>query len=176
VVRDPNDADALLRLLLSLRGIVRQSDERVEEVIDALTEAVMARGDNGLIDADQWNSVLPALAILIESDCVRLAATAIELSYDYANLLQRTKVLTDVRPIFTEAADKIEGAVVSFTMRLRYSNANGEHDLSIALDEDDINALRSQCERAITKARTARDMMVKQCAVAAIISGEDDNA
>ena len=115
------------------------------------------------------------LQSLVDDKCVRLAATAIELSYDYANLLRRTKVLTDVRPIFNDAGDGIDGAVVSFTMRLRYSNADGEHDLSIALDENDIKTLQEQCQRAILKARTASAMMVDRCEIAAIVSGEADN-
>jgi hypothetical protein len=97
---------------------------------------------------------------------------AIELVYDYANLLRRTRVLTDIRPLFNNAADQIEGAVVSYTLRLRYDSADGEHELSIALDESDIRILADQCDRALTKATTARAMLVEKCNLSVIVSGE----
>jgi hypothetical protein len=168
-------AEPLVRQLLWLRGIVRQSGESISNVIKALGDAVVTRSGDNDIDGDQWEAVMAPLQSLVDDKCVRLAATAIELSYDYANLLRRTKVLTDVRPIFNDAGDGIDGAVVSFTMRLRYSNADGEHDLSIALDENDIKTLQEQCQRAILKARTASAMMVDRCEIAAIVSGEADN-
>ena len=112
----------------------------------------------------------------MEHKNVRIAATALELAYDYANLLQRTRILTDVRPIYNKPADRIEGAVISFTMRLKYSNADGEHDLSIALDEEDIETLCEQCQRAIVKAMTARSLMADSCKVPVLISGEAEDA
>ncbi len=101
-----------------------------------------------------------------------MASTAIELSYDYANLLRRTKILTDIRPLFNESADEIEAAVVSYTLRLRYDSADGEHELSIALDESDIKTLAAQCERALMKSATARSLMTDTCGVSVTVSGE----
>jgi hypothetical protein len=107
---------------------------------------------------------------------VSLAAKAIELSYDYANLLRRTRILTDIRPLYNDSADCIEAAVVSYTLRLRYDTADGEHELSIALDEADLRTLMAQCERAMTKAKTARDVLAGRCNISIAISGETSDA
>jgi hypothetical protein len=175
-VVDDERAEPLARQLLSLRGIVRQSGESIPAVIKALGQGVASSSLKSSIDVGEWDSVLASLEGLVGDNSVRLAATAIALSYDYANLLRWTRVLTDVRPIFNEAGDGIQGAVVSFTMRLRYSNAGGEHDMSIALDEKDIETLRRQCERAMMKAKTARSVMVDRCRVPAVVSGGGGDA
>ena len=169
-------AEPLVRQLLSLRGVVRQSGESVVDVLAAVGNSLAAEIGDCTVDMKGWKVVEAGLKTLIDLECVRLAATAIELSYDYANLLQRTKILTDIRPLYDDSAKNIEGAVVSFTLRLRYSNANGEHDLSIALDERDIIGLSMDCDRALQKAKTARALMEKSSTVPVIISGEVPDA
>jgi hypothetical protein len=175
-VVEGSDAEALIRQLLSLRGIARQSGQPIEAIVAGLGEALANESEGTRIDPPDWQLVRVQLASLLELESVRLATTAIELSYDYANLLQRTKILTDIRPIFNDAADTITGAVVSFTLRLRYTNADGERDLSIALDESDIRILADQCDRAITKAGAARSQMSGKCGVPVAIFGEVENA
>lgn len=167
-----DDAEPLVRQLLSLQGLIRQTGLSSEEVIAGIRDAVGRQGREVDLEASAWEAVEDSVVALVETRCVRLAATAIELAYDYANLLRRTKVLTDIRPLFNGAADDIEGAVVSYTLRLRYDSADGLHELSIALDESDIKTLAAQCDRALRKAATARSMLTNTCNLSVIIPGE----
>jgi len=170
------DAELLARQLLSLHGLVRRSGSSVEEVFSAIQRAVEQQGEEVGILAHDWVDVSDIVQELVQDQNVRLASTAIELAYDYANLLQRTKILTDIRPVFNEAADEIEAAVVSYTLRLRYDSADGEHELSIAFDESDIKTLIDQCRRALAKATTAHAMLAEKCNVSVVISGEANDA
>lgn len=106
---------------------------------------------------------------------MRLAAAAVDLAYDYTNLLRRTRILTDVRPIFDWDGEVIEGAVVSFTLRIRYDNAQGEHEISIAMDALDVDALWDQCRRARKKALAARQLITETCNRPATVFGEAFN-
>jgi len=166
------EAEPLVRQLLSLQGLIRQTGLPSEEVLAGIRDAIQRQGREVDLEASVWVEVEPTIKTLVEEQSVRLAATAIELAYDYANLLRRTKILTDIRPLFNKAADEIEGAVVSYTLRLRYDSADGEHELSIALDESDIRILAAQCDRALTKAATARALLAKKCDLSVIVSGE----
>ena len=47
-------AEPLVRQLLWLRGIVRQSGESISNVIKALGDAVVTRSGDNDIDGDQW--------------------------------------------------------------------------------------------------------------------------
>ncbi len=169
---DAGDAERVVRQLLSLQGIVRQSGLEVAEVLSGVRSAIERQGDEVGIDVVGWQTIEDRMKALVELKSVRLAATAIELAYDYANLLRRTKVLTDIRPLYDESGDMIEGAVVSYTLRLRYDSADGEHELSIALDEKDIKSLIAQCERALRKAAAARALMIDKCNISVTVSGE----
>ena len=169
------NAEPLVRQLLSLQGLMRQTGLPSQDVIAGIRDVVRRQGREVDLEASAWEAVEANIAALVELPCVRLTATAIELAYDYANLLRRTKVLTDIRPLFNNAADAIEGAVVSYTLRLRYDSADGEHELSIALDESDIEKLAAQCDRALKKAATARSLLTDRCDLSVIVAGEVDD-
>jgi hypothetical protein len=99
------------------------------------------------------------------------------LAYEYANLFQGARIVTDVRPVFNDGDDdemQIDGAVVSFTLRLHYDNREGNHSLSIALDETDVRALHHQCERALQKARMAQ-IRIQDAGIPTVISGKSSD-
>jgi hypothetical protein len=77
--------------------------------------------------------------------------------------------------VFSRDAAKIEGAVVSSTLYLRFENIEGGRELSIAMDESDVKELMKQCERALRKASTARNLMDSVAKVPTIITGEENH-
>jgi len=164
--------ESLVRLLVSLHGISRQSGKSVSEVFSALRTTIEAQGSGYGVQADQWNSIAKCVEKLTQHKSIRLTSKAIELAYDYANLVRQSKILTDIRPLYDEEGDKIEGAVVSFTLRLRYDSASEEHEISLAMDFDDITALKAKCERALRKASAAKALLTKDCHLNAMIAGE----
>jgi hypothetical protein len=175
-VVDAKDAERVVRQLLSIQGVVRQSGLELSEVLSGIQSAVERQGSDVGFKLTDWQAIEDRVKSLVGLKSVRLIATAIELAYDYANLLKRTKVLTDIRPLYDESGGTIEGAVVSYTLRLRYDSADGEHELSIALDESDINSLIAQCERALRKAASARTLMTEKCNISVTVSGEANDA
>lgn len=155
-VLDRQNAESLVRQLLSLNGLTRRFTVQVEEIVEGLKSPLSEAMPDAVAFKNAWGSVEKVLIQLLKSKSVRLAATVIELSYDYANLVRNVRILTDIRPLYDEAAEKIEGAVISHTMRLHYDSAGGEHDLSLAMDEKDILNLMEQCKRAMKKSQTAK--------------------
>ena len=97
---------------------------------------------------ERWSRIRPLLAQILSIDSVRMTIKALDVSYEYANLLQYSRIMTDVRPIFNEGGDQIEGAVVSFTLRMSFLNAGQPKSLSIAVDAADLKILVEQCQRA----------------------------
>lgn len=169
-------ADSVVRQSLSLHGLIRQGGFSVEDVLEGIRFGIDTDSDWTAEQKEAWQVVEPEFRQLIASRVVRLVTTAIDLSYEYANLLRRARILTDIRPLYAEDAAAIEGAVVSNTLRLRYDSVDGDHQLSIAMDESDIKELAKQCERALQKAQTARDLMKNKANVSTIITGEHEDA
>ena len=125
---------------------------------------------------DRWRIREPELRRLLEHPRIWAIAKTLDLSYDYANLLQDARILTDVRPVFDRDATAIEAAVVSFTLRLRYDGLDGNHSLSIALNQEDVRALGAECERATKKAGVAADLMSRRASVRTIITGANESS
>jgi len=142
----------LVGQLLSLYTILRRSGSSLEDIRFALRRSFQASLTKEQFE--KWHALEDAFFVLLGSKVVRLAAMSLELSYDYANLLRRTNIIADIRPLFDEVAREIEAAVVSYTLRLEYSTASGGQDVSIALDQEDLLKLRDQCDRALCKAAT----------------------
>ena len=169
-------AESLVRQALALSGLMRHFRLSSDEIGHTLRSAVEGIAEWNEDERRSWFDVEPIFLEFVCSRPVRLVAKAIDLSYDYANLFQRARILTDIRPLFAQGADQIEGAVVSNTLRLWYDSSDGEHELSIAMDEGDIEQLSLQCERALIKARTARGIMVETAKIPTIVTGERHDA
>jgi len=179
-VLGPNKSDAankLMRPLLALQAIIRQRRLQPDEAIEAVRLALQATDPPWEREQlDRWGQVEPAFKQLLTSPAVRLVSITLDLMYEHENLLQSVRVVTDIRPVYTEDADRIEGSVVSHTLRLRYDSTEGDHSISIAMDEADIRELERQCKRALLKAQTARALMTDKAEVPTIISGDESNA
>ena len=166
-------AEAIVRQLLHLQNAARRTGYRVEE----LTEIQAGQlGHHFAKGSDELSLAVSGLSILNELSCVPAiarTAKAIELSYDSDNLLQRTRILTDVRPLFTDDAQSIDGAIVAHTLRLRYDSAGVDHELSLALDNSDLRRLIQDCERALLKEQTAQEKLCKPANIPSMIVQED---
>ena len=100
--------------------------------------------------------IAPLFRDILASRAIRTTVKSLELLYDYANLVQSSNVITDLRPVFDDEADHAIGAIVSFTLRLSYQNGNTTHSLSLAMDAEDVRRLQEQCKRALKKAESAQ--------------------
>lgn len=169
-------ADHLLRPVLGLNQLIRQRELTVDEVFEGLRQGIASADPSwNETEVDAWNAVEPQLRQLFVSAPLRTVSKAIDLAYEYANLFQGARIITDIRPVFNDHDDDkmdMDGAIVSFTLRLHYDNREGNHSLSIALDEADVDKLHFQCERALRKARFARNRMRDIGGTPTVISGE----
>ena len=166
--------ESLLRQALSLASLRRRRKLETGAVLtgirNGLRTAPSAWDDTSLA---RWKELEPSFGRLIASSNVETAAKALDLSYDYANLLQTMRIVTDIRPVFDNEVTRIDGAVVSFTLRLSYDNTEGNHSLSIAMNQADIKVLREQCDRAPKKSALARDT-IASLPLRVTISGSED--
>ncbi|WP_442510544.1 hypothetical protein SH528x_002169 [Novipirellula sp. SH528] len=167
----PGLCEDLVGQLLSLYTILRRSDSTLDEIRLAIGRSFQVSLNEEQFE--KWHAIEDAFFELMSTKVVRLAAMALELSYDYANLLRRTNIIADIRPLFDENAGEIEAAVVSYTLRLEYSTSSGGQDVSIALDQEDLLRLREQCDRALCKAATIELKMEEGLKAPTTIPGKE---
>lgn len=164
-------SECLMRQALSLNGLMLRTGMEASTILKGISSGLESESSWTPENVKKWEDLQPVFRNLLCTDAFRLVATAVDLSYEYANLYRNGRILTDIRPLFTQDASDIEGAVVSYAMRLRYDSIDGEHELNIAMDENDIRDLSEQCARAIKKSRTAQKTMAKTAGIPTIVSG-----
>ncbi len=150
-------AIGILQQLFFLYGWVRQGGATIEQVVEAVREGNKSAPEGTKSDLDNWAKVEPVFKELLSLVVVRLVAGALDLAVEYPNLLRTARILTDIRPIFSEDQKAIEGAVVSHTLRIRYDNTLGPHELFLCIDDADITNLAQQCDRARRKAADCQE-------------------
>ena len=170
------EAVELLRQLLSVSALGRYRNLGADTVFEGLTRGLASIPTESRWseeDLKRWRDLKPQLVRLFELPPVNVVAKALDLSYDYVNLLQHTRIVTDIRPVFDENEEGIAGAVVSQTLRLVFSSSDGTHSLSIAMDANDIQLLRRSCERALKKVVTAEEQLLAKLDIPVLVAGEN---
>lgn len=168
--------EALIRQMLSLHAVMGQMSLTVEETVSGLLFGIQnadSKWDEKQIAA--WKLREPKLREILSLDSVRIVAKALNLSYQYPNLLRSSRILTDIRPVFNVAATEMESAVISHSLSLHFDNVDGDNSLTFALDEKDITFLKNQCERALLKAETARKRLEAGSEIRVVISGRNQD-
>ncbi len=149
-------AGALIRQTLALQALARQSSAREDDVFAALSKSLEESQLANEALPDEISALVALIRRVFSLSEIRKTGRAIELSYDFASLLQSTRILTDVRPLFSDNAKEIDGTVIAHTLRVRYESGNQENELSLAVDENDLRRLIEQCERSLEKAKTVQ--------------------
>lgn len=169
--------NSLVRQGLALRGLMMEAGLSADEVLSGLREGLSEAtnffdGDNAG-NAKKWKDVFsPSFKALLESKLFRVTTKSANLAYDYANLLRTARIITDVRPIFDETAEGIDGAVISHVLRLKYTGQDDESSLSIVMDATDIKRLLAECERALTKGQIAQKWLSDGTPIQTHITGD----
>lgn len=178
IARETSDATArtVARFLIGLATLRRRSFATASELLDGVAEGlptVHAWDEAGLA---RWRSCRPALEKLLESKLLVLTAKAVDLVFDFAEFCIGVRILTDVRPIFDDPKEEIIGAAIAQTLRLEYAGKNGEYNsISVALDLDDVQRLRTACEEALRKAEVAKRMVEEKWKINTITATEIAN-
>jgi hypothetical protein len=172
-VPDVDVARTLIEQIITINQFSSHVGMNVEDFIDSQIREFSKTLDLEGSLADQLSLSLSRLEKLASLQVFQLASKAIELTYDRDNLLQRTRIMTDVRPLFTKDGVEIEGAVVAHTLRISFDSAGSDCEMSLALDDTDLRQLISDCERALIKAETAREKLCEAANIPTIANPGD---
>ncbi len=171
------DAKIIVRQLFHLYKLRRQSELEPKAIFEGLLNGI-SEAEGSLKwekeEIDNWKRLKPQIIELLSLPLLEVAFKATELTTEYDNILQNTVVLTDIRPIYNETATEIEGTLVTFTLRLQYFDKNrGSEVISLALDIDDVKKMIKSGQRAIEKAKTAKEFLIDNGEKPVIIMGEE---
>lgn len=158
------DADLLLESLLALQlaRITRES------TIDSFAQDVATDLESGkerieFLTTEIRGHFVERLTELFGVEAIAVQAKARDLQLEHAHVFVNGRIITDLRPVFKSGPEETPGAMVLFhTLKLTYFDRQRESQRAtfyVALDENDIAALKRLLERAETKSKTLRSKL-----------------
>lgn len=171
------EVSAILGQVMSLYTIRRQRELSAEDLLEGILYGITTADSSERWNNEEisrWKTLEPQLRELFSLSTIWTVAKAMDLSYDHANLLQNIKIINDVRPIYDEDASNIDGAIISYNLRLYFDSIEGSKSLTIAMDENDVKDLQKKCERALRKAKTIKNFMLTHEIKRTFICGEEE--
>lgn len=140
--------DLAFDALLAMTAMRLAHDLAADEVSQMVRETLGA--DAGNTD----------IARLLENGTIVRLAKRLDLDTAFERGLHTFRVLTDIRPVFDEDPSiAIDTALITHTVQITYAQDNQYKELYFAVDEDDLQTMLSQVQRALTKSATVEEFI-----------------
>ena|SRR5690348_3556139 len=102
------------------------------------------------------------IASLLRFQCIQISARAGRLQREYENVFLSGRIMSDIRPVFGFSGTDVVGAIMMHNLKVTYYGAEGDpREIFFALDNDDLEALKSIIERAESKAASMEQLIRK---------------
>jgi hypothetical protein len=169
-VLSPHVVRPLIRQLIALRAYADHAEVSPSEAVGALSLGLKQK--NWPDDLSQkWEKLTKLFEQFLSLENIMTIAKALELSWDFEHILTNTKILTDVRLVYSASRDKVIGGIVCNRLRLKYHDEDADKSISISLDKDEIESLKRLCDEALKKIEMASNML-KEAKLPSFTTGE----
>lgn len=144
-----------LLALHQLRSRLELDGKRFLEGLGSrFAEMAREKGQEELIES--WEKGFDTIRqVFDEGSAFGILNKATELVYSHQNVFTDARLLTDVRPVYDQDAQKILRMVVTHQLILDYVDGRQHKRLYVAVDATDLTTLEEQCKRARDKASVA---------------------
>lgn len=165
--------------LIPLNGLRRSLEMPSSDFLNALIHTVreiaeIAREKWKEQHLSSWNTIGPQLAPFFEPDnFFAQVSKAFDLLSERPAVLQSPQILTEIRPIFDEAATKTVAVLQTNTLVLHYLEGDRQRTLHISLDSGDLSVLENELSRARRKIEVSRSEAIKS-GISFLTYGEPD--
>ena len=152
-----NEAGRLLNTfqnLLSLDQETGDNEKTIMLIEDRLTPEAREKWANK-------KPVIKAIFALLAADHPAVISfKAQRLSFSYERIFMEAEILTDARPVYTRAGDKILEMIIQHKLVITQHDSNHRNtDIHFVMDARDLVNLKKACDRAIQKAKVLKDSL-----------------
>jgi hypothetical protein len=159
-----SDAWQMLEALFNLSAVSRQVRMEPARFIELVIQTFESEAppdwkDKYLSDwVGKKELIAQVISALRDDPAVLTIRKTRELTYSYQNILTRSRIVTELRPVFNKDGDKIVHGVVLHSLLIDYSDSRGgTARIQLGMDAADIALLKAQCERAQTKSKAIQE-------------------
>jgi|TARA_R110000868_G_scaffold234786_1_gene488454 hypothetical protein len=162
---------ALTRFLFFVVQLSRTSKEAPSKIVKQVSDGyfVWSKAET----AEDRPELLKVIADLSESQHVLACSKAITLSYASDHIYQGASIICDIRPVYNDDGEGVLGFISIQDLHVDFYRSGRRHHLVLAMDRNDVTALKETCERALKKIDTSLSMVRDKFGVEAVVAGED---
>lgn len=156
----PDDVDVdhgqVVQALLALRNQLKFHGWTHERLAREVSRADGVEPD----DTDLRRSFQERIETLLDVESLATTANAADVQTQYERPFHSARVLTDIRPVFSEdPTEPPTGAVLTNVLKIEYFGKTGLESVWLALDHADVKFLRDALERALDKTATLKSFL-----------------
>ena len=145
-------AETLVSMYASLLRSGMPTAEFAKNIADAILVTQPAAFDGQALS----NRLNQLLCI----DAIRLSAKASELRVDHDRVYNSSRVVSDLRPIFNEPVESgLSGFMLIHQLKIVSMRRGKPEELFFAMDEKDLESLKTTLERAEIKSKQIRELL-----------------
>jgi hypothetical protein len=156
-----SDVEDMMDALLALYGVRDSLGIETSEFIKNLEEAVLESESFPDISKNNLQISKPLIMELLDLDePLSIASKAFNVLLDHERIFLGSKILTDIRPIFSNR--KVESpvsAVIVHMLKVDYREGSERKEFFVALDTSDINKLENVLRRAKLKEKAIQPLL-----------------
>ncbi len=109
-------------------------------------------------DFESWKVIVAELEPLFEEDnFFSVVNKCYQLLSNRPNPIQGVKILSELRPVYSEDASTVKALVLAKTLVVEYAEGETKQTIFFSLDMDDLRDLSSEVDRAKLKGETLSD-------------------
>lgn len=145
---------SLARAIQSLHMTYAQSESKANNFLRELSDAVV-RATNQ-IDEQKRTKLESSVRTLLSIKSLQVAHKSALLQIAYERVFASARIITDVRPVFTEEIDSLASALIIHNLKIEYWESGEPKEFYVALDAKDIQSMLNQMNRAKLKENRLR--------------------
>jgi hypothetical protein len=159
----PDEERAIKDAVFSLYVSRITNDASLLTFVDDIAESLRSakRGEMEWTHSeDSLNAFKARLLKLLSVQTLELVAKAHDVLIRHAEVFSKTRIITDIRPVFGDTiGDTPPTAVIVHMLNISYSQAGRRQEIAIALDTKDLQQLKEMVKRAEDKEETLKSFI-----------------
>lgn len=170
-------AGPVVAALWRLAFVQRRLDVDASNFVGVLTNSMKTLPEDqwDQADTESWSERGEFIAELLRPDgAIVTCAKAADLIVEGQLIFCRARTLTDMRPVFDEAAQQVQGYVLFHTLRITCHEGSETRDIYLSMDGGDVRELRRQLDRAEKKERLLVSALQRSGLQVITAESEDD--
>jgi hypothetical protein len=158
-----SELDEIMDALISLFGLREELGISTPKLVGDISDAIDQSEFVGLPFPNQESreAFEALLTQILHIEFLGLTAKAISLVYEQDHIVHGTpRVMTDIRPVFGSVPEEnmsVQGAMVTYTLKLEYHEGAETTELFVALNPRQVDQLIDTLERAKSKAGSLKE-------------------